>query len=113
METQHDANCRKLVEAVLTSPGATDPDLRRAIEARCAEMAGCSRDEPVRVPPEFEKCVEITAKNAFRITDEEVAALRQRGYSEDAIVEITLSAALGAGIGRLEQGLAALQGSQR
>jgi hypothetical protein len=39
-----------------------------------------------------------------------VASLRRAGYSEDAIFEITSSAALGAALGRLERGMAALQG---
>jgi hypothetical protein len=36
--------------------------------------------------------------------------LRRAGYSEDAIFEITVSAALGAGMIRLERGLAAMKG---
>jgi alkylhydroperoxidase/carboxymuconolactone decarboxylase family protein YurZ len=39
-----------------------------------------------------------------------VAALRAAGYSEDAIFEIVASVAVGAGLGRLERGLAALRG---
>ena len=41
-------------------------------------------------------------------TDNDIEALRQTGYSEDAIFEITISAALGAATARLARGLSAL-----
>ena len=37
--------------------------------------------------------------------DEDVEALRQAGYSEDQIFELTVSAALGAGFRRLKSAL--------
>jgi alkylhydroperoxidase family enzyme len=49
------------------------------------------------------------AKHAYKVTDADVEALRHAGYSEDAIFEITLSAALGAGLARLERGIEALR----
>ena len=52
--------------------------------------------------------VEKVARHAYLVTYADVAALRDGGYSEDAIFEITLSAALGAGMARLERGFAAL-----
>jgi hypothetical protein len=42
-----------------------------------------------------------------------VAALRRAGYSEDAIFETAISAAIGGGLARLERGLAALEGDKR
>jgi hypothetical protein len=54
--------------------------------------------------PAYEK----VARHAYRITDEDVGALRSNGYSEDAIFEVTLAAAIGAGLARMERGLAAL-----
>ncbi len=45
------------------------------------------------------------------LTDEDVAALRRAGYSEDAIFEITATAAVGAAITLLERGLIALNES--
>lgn len=50
------------------------------------------------------------ARHAYTVTDGDIAALREAGYSEDAIFEITLSAAVGAGLARLERGLAVLRG---
>ncbi len=56
--------------------------------------------------------MDTVARHAYKTTDAHVAALKQAGYSEDAIFELTLSAALGAGMARLERGLAALKGEQ-
>jgi len=54
--------------------------------------------------------VKKVALYAYKTTEEDIEALRRAGYSEDAIFEITVSAALGAGMIRLEQGLAAMKG---
>ncbi len=54
--------------------------------------------------------VDTVARHAWRVAPEDVAALRAAGLSEDAIYEATVAAALGAGLLRLERGLAALRG---
>lgn len=64
-------------------------------------------------PPELAKYVNKVALNAYKVTDEDIEALRRVGYSEDAIFEITVSAAIGAGRVRLECGIAALKGEQQ
>ncbi len=102
---------RRLREAVLgTTPGAaTDPSLRQGVEARSASFGG--RNGPrTAVPAALAPFVDRIAQRAYEITDDDVRALRQAGYSEQAIFEITASAALGAGLSRLERGLAALRG---
>ena len=48
-------------------------------------------------------------KHAYKITDQDVRALREAGHSEDQILEMTFAAALGAGLRRLRAGLAALE----
>jgi len=113
MNTRHAANTQRMIDAVLTSPGDTDPALRRAVEAGAAEPGGCLAATTGEVPAELAAYIKKVALHAYKTTDEDIEALRQAGYSEDAIFEITLSAALGAGIARLERGLAALKGGQR
>jgi len=56
--------------------------------------------------------IKKVALHAYKTTDEGIEGLRKAGYSEDAIFEITLSVALGAGMTRLESGLEALKGNQ-
>ena len=64
----------------------------------------------VLVPAAVAGFVDKVARRAYTVTDDDIMALRQAGYSEDAIFEITASAAVGAALGRLERGLAALRG---
>jgi alkylhydroperoxidase family enzyme len=103
---------RGLTDAVLgpTRGAATEPSLRQAVEARAASFG--SRPGPrTEVPQALTTLVDRIAQHAYRVTDDDVVAVRQAGYSEQAIFEITASAALGAGLARLERGLAALRGT--
>jgi alkylhydroperoxidase family enzyme len=102
---------RRLREAVLGAGrgAATDPALRQAVEARSASFAGRSGPR-ADVPTALAPFVDKVAQRAYEVTDGDVRALREAGYSEQAIFEITASAALGAGFARLERGLAALRG---
>lgn len=88
---------RALEQAVLETPGELDPELRRAI----AEG---------RFPEDLAQYLEKVSKHAYKVVDRDVERLKEAGYSEDAIFEATLAAALGAARHRLERGLAALEG---
>jgi hypothetical protein len=79
--------------AILETPGATSPELRRRVAAG----------------EETNPYLDKVRRNAYRITDADVDGLRG-AYSEDAIFELTLAAALGAAEQRLAAGLAALEG---
>ena len=52
------------------------------------------------------------ATQAYLITDEDIAELKQAHYTDDQIFEATVSAALGAGLVRLDCVLRALQSEQ-
>jgi alkylhydroperoxidase family enzyme len=101
-----------LVASLFDGRGDTEPALRRAVAER-AESA--SLDVSVAagaLPAELDAYVDKVARHAYRVTDDDVAALRSAGHTEDAIFEITLSAALGAGLVRMERGLTALRGAR-
>ena len=87
---------KRLEEAVIFGPGTLDPAVRRA-----ASVA----DEIPGVPGSY---VNKVWQRAHEIASEDIAALRQIGYSEDQVFELTVSAALGAGLLRLEAALSAL-----
>ena len=88
--------------AVLDSSGVTPSALRwAAFHRRMQEL-----------PANVTSYVDKVAKHAYRVTDEDVEALKRAGYSEDAIFEVTAAAALGAAIMRLERGLIALHESR-
>ncbi len=110
MDNRYMALVRRLVDAVLTSVGDTEPDIRRAAEARAAALGGRPVETTAELPAALDAYVDKVARHAYKVTDDDIAALRQAGYSQDAIFEVTLSAALGAGLSRLERGLAGLKG---
>jgi len=111
-ENRYAALTRALRDAVLgpTRGAATDAALRQAVEARAASFG--SRPGPrADVPPALTTFVDRVAQHAYEVTDDDVLALQQAGYSEQAIFEIAVSAAVGAGLARLERGLAAVRGT--
>ena len=82
--------------AVFDGPGQTDAALRHAV----AERTG--------VPADLQALVDKIHRHAYKVTDDDLARLRAT-YSEDALFEIVVSAALGASRQRLFAGLAALE----
>lgn len=103
----------RLRRAVLSGPGTTDAVLREAVEGLAAEAGGRAEGGEIgRIPSDLTEYIEKVIRHAYRVTDDDISRLKETGYSEDAIFEITLAAALGAGMGRLERGLAALKGTR-
>ena len=94
-----------LIHAVLGGFGTTPKTLRRAV----LERAAGTRDG---VPPELTTYVDTVARHAYKVTDQDVAALQAAGHSDDGIFEITVAAAVGAAMHRLERGMAALRGEE-
>jgi len=107
MKPLYPAKVQRMVDALEQSPGATATSLRRAVIDRTAALGGVARDEAI-IPEELDGYISKIALHAYRVTDGDIAALKEAGYSEDAILEITFSAALGAGLARMEAGLIAL-----
>jgi hypothetical protein len=60
------------------------------------------------VPPALEPYFDKVRVCAYKITDDEVAALVAAGHSEDEIFAQTVAAALAEGLRRLDLGLAAI-----
>ncbi len=105
----------RLVESVLATPGHTPSELRQAVLARAARLSGrTGRGERGgdSVPAPLAGYVDKVALHAYKVTDGDVAALQHAGHADDALFEVTVSAALGAALGRLERGLAALRGEE-
>ena len=59
-------------------------------------------------PPEFAQYLDKVRSNAYKVTDDDIQALREAGYSEDVIFEQTVSVAVSAGLKRLDAGLGML-----
>lgn len=88
---------RRLRQAVLHGKGALDPGVRGAL------VAG---GEP---PANLAAYVAKVAQHAYQVTDDDISALRESGYSEDQIFEATISVALHAALERLDAGLGAVR----
>jgi len=112
MEESHATYAQRLIEAILTNPGDIEPSVRQAVETLSAQLGGRPSTQTDIVPPELISYVKKVALHAYKTTDEDIESLRKAGFSEDAIFEITVSAALGAGMARLERGLTALKGDE-
>lgn len=98
---RHAELMQRLTEAVLETPGDVDSAVRKTIAAYTAGQHA----EP---PEELRGYLDKVAKHAYKVVDGDVDRLRELGYSEDAIFELTLAAALGAARARLDAGLRAL-----
>ena len=90
-------------------PCVGNSDSRTTAPATCSSIVRSSVSL-AEIPEALRVYVDKVALHAYKVTDRDIEELKQAGYSEDAIFEITLSAALGAGMSRLERGLAALRG---
>jgi alkylhydroperoxidase family enzyme len=108
MATLRPARVNAVLDAFLSSACATPLDLRRAVLAR-AQALSCGACELPKVPSAIAPWVDKVTLAAQTATDDDVAALVGDGYSEDAILEITEAAALGASLARLDAGLAAIR----
>lgn len=104
---------QRLKESILGPKGTTDPALRRAVAARSGELAGGPPTDVAAIPENLRAYVDTVSRHAYRITDQDVEALRRAGYSEDTIFEVSAAASVGAGMALLERGLAALKGDRR
>jgi alkylhydroperoxidase family enzyme len=60
-------------------------------------------------PDEFAAYLDKVRRHAYTVTDRDVQALKEAGYSEDEIFEQTVSAAVAAGLERLDAGMRALR----
>jgi len=99
---RHTDAMERVAEAILETPGDADLELRRAVEAFAA-------GREAELPDDLRPYVEKVSRNAYKVTDRDIDRLRDAGYSEDAIFELTLAAALGAAQARLDAGLGAMR----
>jgi hypothetical protein len=87
----------ELRHAVLDSRGVPDPALREAVASGSESL-----------PADLAPLVDKIRRHAYEITDEDIAALKQAGRSEDEIFALTCAAALGVSLHRCERALATL-----
>ncbi|GCE15825.1 hypothetical protein [Tengunoibacter tsumagoiensis] len=114
MDDQQSILYQKLIQSIQTRPGSTPPSLRKALTDHViqTDLTENSHFPPEgEISPDLQTYVTKVRKHAYKVTDEDVEQLKQAGYSEEAIFEITLSTALGAGTKSFLQGMAAIEGA--
>lgn len=94
------AKMTRLRHAVTSSPASLSPVVRQTI------TSGRNVSGPLG------SYVRKVAEHAYQITDNDIASLHAANYTEDEIFEATVSAALGAGLFRLDCVLRALVAAQ-
>lgn len=85
--------------AVFESAGDTDPGIRTAA------AAGDELPEPWRA------YAAKVHEHSYRVTDADIAALKAAHRAEEEIFEVTVAAAMGAALHRLDAGLRAIRGA--
>ena len=96
-------------ERLTSVQGVVPAELRRDVEAFAAGLWGAQRPE-VTLPPEIDNYIGRVTAYAFGLDDEATKALREAGYDDDGIYELTLAAAIGAGCAIVEPLYAVLYG---
>jgi hypothetical protein len=88
---------KALASRILEGAGKASPSERRAAfnNSGLAEPAGTLVDK--------------VAKHAYRVTDEDFAAVRESGLSEDQVFEIVVCAAIGQATRQYDAAFAALE----
>lgn len=104
----HAAELQHLRISVSRSHGDAPLDLREHAEMRAAQLSGRPADQREVLPPGVRELVEKIARHAYKVTDQDIARLLHEGYSEDAVFEIVVCAAVGAGAARFERAMEAL-----
>lgn len=100
---------KKLVDAVLGNPAQCSPQLRQDVVAFAAACAG-SDQPPNQLPEPLRPYLEKVNRYAYKITDKDVTRLKEAGYDENELFELTVCASLGSALARLEKTMALLNG---
>jgi alkylhydroperoxidase family enzyme len=95
-------------------------ELRKAVVDRARTGPGKAAEEQRQaafdnegVAPAVRGLVDKIAKHAYKVTDDDIAAARAAGISEDEIFELAVCAALGQASRQLDAALAAVDAATR
>jgi hypothetical protein len=101
--TDHAAMATALRVRAATAPGQVDANLRKAAIER-------ANGGPA-LPKPYETLVTHVVEASYKVTDAEVAAVRQASGSDKAAFEVIMAAAIGAAMVRFDRAMQALQGA--
>ena len=95
---RHDEEVARVRRAAAESPGFAEPELRRAVH------------EGGTLPAPLDWYIQKVRAAAWSVDDDDVAALVDAGYSQDVIVELTITAAAAEAGRRWDAALRAMAG---
>ncbi len=88
---------------LLTKPGVTEPSLRVAVDRFVRRQWELPGHDAAEVPGAYAPYLKKLARHAYRIVDEDLDHLRGSGLSDEAIYELTATAAVTSASVGLEQ----------
>lgn len=92
-------------EATTTVAGDSSAEIRQ----RIVNYANNPTPEALQTLPEaLQDYVQKVVAESHKVTDRDISELRNAGYSEDFVFEITVAASLGSGLRRFRAGIDAL-----
>jgi hypothetical protein len=104
---------RKLIDGVLGRAGGADRPRRLAALRRGAAATGAVPDPSADELGAAAGLVDKVALHAYRITEDDVAALKRAGVSEDEAFDLIVATAVGAGMARRAIGRDAVDSWER
>jgi alkylhydroperoxidase family enzyme len=96
VDPKFETKLHDLERRLLHQPGALDTEIRQA--------AAAGQDVPDAVAGYVDK----VRRHAYEVADHDIEQLREAGYSEDQIFELTIAAAYGAARLRLDRAMDAM-----
>jgi alkylhydroperoxidase family enzyme len=96
MRTEAELLFERLEAQVLGAEGRTPPADRQSAASSSTTS------------PELDALLDKVRREAHRVTDEDVTAVRRAGYDEDSVFELTIAAAVGVARRRLDLALDAI-----
>ena len=93
---------RQVLMSVLGPDGRSAQSERQSVYNFALNASGVGTDD-TGLPETLKTYIEKLTHSPYKILDRDVDALRDAGYSEDQIYEITIANALGAAAGRYQR----------
>jgi hypothetical protein len=99
---------RAVVDSVLGRRGRTERDERLTALRHGAAAAGAVPDPGIERLGDAAELVDKVAREAYRVTDEDVESVRGARRSEEEVFDLVVATAVGAGLARRAIGRAAV-----
>jgi hypothetical protein len=96
----------------MAAPGETDAATRGAAFDIGSRAAKGEESDAAMISPAVRSFLDKVARQAYRVTDQDVASLRDASWSEDAVLELIVCTAVGSGVARLDRGIAAVEAAR-